>query len=380
MSETYKTPGQLIEALLEERGWDRQVLAVLLGIGRPGVSKLLSGAKKVDAGVALALAEVFGIAPERLLQLQQTYDLATARFVARPDETRANRAVLFSQLPISEMIHRGWLQAESVRDIGKVESGLAKLFGVSSVAEIPLLPHAHAAKKTDADASATTAQLAWIYRVKQLARGLVVSPYTHETGLNAVKKLSGLLFSAEEGRKVPRILAESGIRFVIVESLKSTKMDGVCCWLNDSSPVIGMSIRFDRIDNFWFVLRHEVEHVLRGHGRDVLFFDAELEGERAGTGQSVSEEERIANTAAQDFCAPSASIDNFIARKAPIFAERDLLGFARILQVHPGIVTGQIHRKTNRYDIFRKHLVKMRSIVSAGAVVDGWGDVAPVYE
>ena len=90
--------------------------------------------------------------------------------------------------------------------------------------------------------------------------------------------------SPEAAGKVPRILTESGIRFVIVEALSSSKIDGVCFWLDDFSPVIGLTLRFDRIDNFWFVLRHELEHVIQRHGRSAAMFDAELEGDRAGTG------------------------------------------------------------------------------------------------
>jgi len=98
----------------------------------------------------------------------------------------------------------------------------------------------------------------------------------------ALGKLKTLLISPEGARKVPRIMMEAGVRFVIVEALPSSKIDGVCFWLNDRHPVIGMSLRFDRIDNFWFVLRHEIEHVLREDGRSRTMLDAELEGDRAG--------------------------------------------------------------------------------------------------
>jgi HTH-type transcriptional regulator/antitoxin HigA len=170
-------------------------------------------------------------------------------------------------------------------------------------------------------------------------------------------------------------MMECGVRFVIVESLTSAKIDGVCFWLNERSPVIAMSLRYDRIDNFWFVLRHEIEHVLQMHG---TMLDAELEGERAGTGDNVTAEERVANSAAQEFCVPTSQMEAFVSRKAPFFAERDLIAFARILKVHPGIVAGQLQRKTGRYDRFRDHLVKIRSIISPNAIKDGWGDVAPV--
>jgi HTH-type transcriptional regulator/antitoxin HigA len=378
LESTYRTPGQLIEALLEERGWDRQVLAVLLEIERSGVSKLLNGMKRVDAGIAIALGDVFQVPPERFLELQQAYDLAEARILARPNQTRADRAILFGKLPVSEMIKRGWLRAESVRDVSKVESELARFFGVDSPSDVlgALVPHA--AKKTGSDTPVTPTQLAWIHRVKQIARGMVVPRYSRAAALHAIERLHGLLFSAQEARRAARILAEAGIRFVIVESLKSAKIDGVCCWLDDESPVIGMSLRFDRIDNFWFVLRHELEHVLRAHGKRAVLLDAELEGERAGTGHSISDDERVANAAAADFCVSSAALDSFIARKAPIFSELDLLGFARTHRVHAGLVAGQLRRRTERYDLFSKHLVKIRSIVAPSAMVDGWGDVAPI--
>jgi HTH-type transcriptional regulator / antitoxin HigA len=106
--------------------------------------------------------------------------------------------------------------------------------------------------------------------------------------------------------------------------------------------------------------------------------DAELEGERAGTGPSVPEEERIANEAAAEFCVPKKMMDAFIARKAPFFSERDLIGFARTIKVHPGIVAGQLHYRTGRFDRFRNHLVKVRTIVAPNAITDGWGDVVPV--
>ena len=178
----------------------------------------------------------------------------------------------------------------------------------------------------------------------------------------------------EEARKVPRILAECGIRFLIVEALPSSKIDGVCFWLNEDSPVIAMSTRFDRIDNFWFVLRHELEHVLQEHGKSVITIDSDMEGSNA----VINEEEDVANKAAAEFCVPQKTMDSFIARKSPIFADRDILGVAATLRVHPGLIAGQLRYRTGRYDRFNNHLVKIRSIVAPSAVVDGWGDIAQI--
>lgn len=372
----YRTPGQLIEAQLAKRGWSQRVLSVVLGVGETIVNKIVSDKRPVDADMALQLAEVFEIPAEQLLELQNAYELAQARLVARPDPGRAVRAHLFGGLPITEMIKRGWLDGvEDVRDVSAVQSSLVRFFGTKHVDEIEILPHA--AKKTSVFGSATPAQLAWLYRVKTIANEMLVSRYSPEAVRVAVEKLANLRHAPEEARKIPRILDECGIRYVIVESLPSAKIDGVCLWLNDAAPVIGMSTRYDRIDNFWFVLRHEIEHVLRLHGRTTIMLDVELEGARAGTGSDIAEEERVANEAAADFCVSQKAIANFIARKEPFFAERDIIGFSRAQGVHPGLVAGQLQHKTGRYDRFRAHQVKIRKFIAPSAMVDGWGDVAP---
>ena len=372
----YKTPGQLLTALLADRGWTQRILAIVLGQDETGINKIVADKRPISAELALSLEEVFSVHAERFLALQQRFELAKARLVVRPDPNRATRAHLFGGLPVSEMIKRGWLDVQDVRDVAKVERELMRFFNASSIAEIEILPHA--AKKTNVSADATAPQLAWLHRVKQIAGEMLVAPFSEFGAKRAVGLLRELTLSPESVRKVPRILAEAGICFVIVESLPTAKIDGVCFWLDNTHPVIGISMRHDRIDNFWFVLRHELEHVIRGHGKSLIVIDYELEGERAGGGPDVGDDERVANAAAAEFCVPAKTMDSFIARKAPFFAERDILGVAATLKVHPGLVAGQLQHRTGRYDRFRNHLVKVRGIVAPNAIVDGWGNVAPV--
>lgn len=369
-STQYRTPGQLIEALLAERGWNNRVLAAVLEVEETGISKLISSKKAVTPEVAISLEEVFGMPAERFLELQRNLDLAKARIVTIPNPVRAERARVFAELPVAELIKRQWIKADNIRDLDAVDEALCAFFDGQNPSQIARTPHA--AKKTSAGEQASAAQLAWLYRVRQIAKELLVPKYQESVARAALPRLQALLSAPEEARRVPRILQECGIRFVVVEALKSSKIDGVCLWLDEHSPVIGMTMRFDRMDNFWFVLRHELEHVLLGHGKVVPSLDVDLNGD------VIDEEEKLANAAASEFCAPNARIDSFIKRKAPIFPERDFLGLAKVLGVHPALVAGQIQFKTGRYDLFRSHLAKIRDRVLPSAVVDGWGDVAPV--
>lgn len=376
--QNYAMPGQYIEDLLKERGWSQRTLALVLEKDDSTINKIVSGKGAVTTETALALEDVFGVPAEHFLELQRKYDLAVARIASRPDRGRATRAALFGDLPIAAMIKRGWINASDPQNLKEVEAGLVKFFGVESADEIEILPHA--ARKTHVNMDTTPAQLAWLYRVKLIAEDLLVAKFSPANLEAAIKKLQELRVAPEEARKVPRILTEAGVRFVIVESLPAAKIDGVCFWLDAASPVVGLSIRHDRLDNFWFVLRHELEHARLGHGQAAMILDTELEGEKAGTGADIPLEERLANSAAQEFCVPTAQMDAFIARKAPFFSERDLIGFSRILGVHPGIVAGQLQHRTGRYDRFRQYLAEIRSHVRTGAAIDGWGDVYPLEE
>lgn len=370
VQEDFKTPGQLIDSLLRERGWSQRVLAAVLSMSESTLNKLISGKQAVSAEIAISLEEVFGVDAARFLELQQVYDLARARIVSRPDPSRATRARIFAELPVAELIQRRWINVEDVRDMERVEAELFTFFEGQTPAQVSATPHA--AKKTSAIEPPSMAQLAWLYRVRQIAKELLVPRYDESATRAAIPKLKALLSAPEEARHAPRILQECGIRLVLVEGLKSSKIDGVCLWLNEHSPVIGMTMRFDRMDNFWFVLRHELEHVLEKHGMNEPLLDIDING------AAIGEEERLANAAASEFCAPNARIESFIKRKAPIFPERDFLGLAKVLGVHPALVAGQIQFKTGRYDLFRSHLVKIRNRVLPSAIVDGWGDVAPV--
>lgn len=378
MEQEFLTPAQMIEAHLRERGWSHRTLAMVLGLSAKTISLMMNGRTRISTEVALQLQEAIGIDANKLLQLQASFELKKAQLAFRPDPALATRAKVFGDLPVAEMISRGWLKGIDDLWDSHLNEALCSFFGTTSIDEIEVLPHA--AKKTDVMGEATAAQLAWLYRVKQIAKGTLVSHYSPSAVNTALRELKPLLNSAEGARKVPRLLSDAGIRFVIVESLSQAKIDGVCFWLDAKSPVIGMSLRFDRIDNFWFVLRHELEHVIQKHGQSTVMLDVSLEGDRAGTGPDIPEEERVANAAAAEFCVPQKQLQLFARVKSPFYSERDIRGFAATYKIHPGLVAGQLQHKLNRYDLFRNHLVKIKSVVTPNAMVDGWGDVAPIQQ
>ncbi len=361
-------PGVYIKEEMDARGWLQRDLAFILGVPEQAVNVILSGKRGISPDMARALGDAFDVPAEFFANIQKAYELSRA---AVPSPNVSVRAKIQGQYPIREMIKRGWLEDG---DAALLQGQLTRFFEVESSDEIPFL--AHAAKKTSYEEDLRPAQLAWLFRVKQIARSTSAPAYSEKALRDSLSRLTTLLYAPEEARHVPRIMMECGVRLIFIEKLPQANIDGVCFWVDDS-PVIGMSLRHDRIDNFWFVLRHEIDHVLHKDGKQKPVVD-DLEGMGASNDPSLPEQERRANAAAANFCAPSDKVDSFIVRKRPYFYEKDVLALSRILNRHPGLVVGQMQHKLGDPKYLRKYQVKIRSAVIPAAVTDGWGQTVPV--
>ena len=362
-------PGEFIRDELEARGWTQGDLAQIMDRPLQVVNELIAGKKQITPETARGLSRAFGDEdPLYWMQLDAAYRLAQLE----PDKDKSvdRRAKLYSMFPVRELMKRRWIEPSKNLDV--IEHRVCRFFRIKNLDERPVF--AHAAKAVQYD-ERTALQWSWLYRAKELAEGTHSSPYSERKLKEALGKIRRLLLAPEEIRQVPRILAEAGVRFVIVEFLPGAKIDGATFWLNDV-PVIALSIRFDRVNNFWFVLRHEIEHVLNRDG--LVTIDIELT-ERLQRKDVLPPEEVRANIAASEFLVAKSELDSFITRVRPLYSEQRILLFAKRIGVHPGVVVGQLQfRDEVPYTHFHKHLVKIREIITQTAVTDGWGTVPPI--
>lgn len=366
-------PGTFIKMELEARGWSQRDLAFILGQTEQQLNPLLSGKRGITPDMARLLGDAFGTSPQFFLNLQGRYDLQNAK---EPDPAVRTRADLQTHFPVRDMIRRGWIQNG---EASLLQLQMNRFFEAANDADGAVRDDiAFAAKRTHYNETPPH-QLAWVFRVRQLARQMAVETFTDDKLEALLPKLRSLMVDPEAVAAVPGLLAGAGVRFVVVEALPNAKIDGVCTWLDDASPVIGISTLYDRLDNFWFVLRHEIEHVLRGDGKQSIGMVDHLAGDGTGAGQEEADEEVVANAQAADFCVPVAKMASFYARKHPYFSERDVLGFAALMSVHPAIVVGQLQKRMKRYDYLRKYQVPVRRHLLKDAVADGWGSPAEAH-
>ena len=99
-------------------------------MGESRLTRVITDKQPVDAHFALLLQDVFGAPAEQFLALQSNCELAHARRTRTLSPKLTERLRLYGDLPISDMIKRGWLDAGAIHDTQAVETSLLNLFGV----------------------------------------------------------------------------------------------------------------------------------------------------------------------------------------------------------------------------------------------------------
>jgi HTH-type transcriptional regulator/antitoxin HigA len=362
-------PGEFIKDELAARGWEQRDLAEIMGRPERLVSELIAGKRALTPETAQQLGQAFGTGAQLWLNLESAYRLHQ---LGEPDETVARRSRLYSAAPIKEMLQRGWI-VES-ENVTVMEQQVMQFFETNSL-DAPPSFFAAAARKSTSYNHFSPAQTAWLFRAKQLAANLKVGKFEGHAFKTKLPELRGLLMNPEDVRQVPKVLSSLGVRCVVVEHLPETKIDGACFWLDKQSPVVALSVRFDRIDCFWFTLMHELGHVVAGDGlNEPLAPDIDLVG---GQGESVRTKPKVeaaADAFASSFIIPAPALTDFVRRVKPFFSKQKVEEFAATQRVHPGLVVGQLqHRKLIPYANLRASLVKVRSGFLETVMSDGWG-------
>jgi HTH-type transcriptional regulator/antitoxin HigA len=363
-------PGDFIREELEERGWSQADLAKIMHRDRPTISKLLAGKVVITPTTARDLAEAFDTSPEYWMNLETAYQLRGSRPTG--GEVR-RRARLFEHAPVRDMERRGWIR--DCRTVEDLTAELRRFYGCQSLDSPPQVPVAARASGPQHE-RLSAAQVAWCHQVVRIARLVKAGPFSVSRLRKGLGKIRELAAYPEEARHVPRVLAAMGVRFVVVEHLPRTKIDGATLWPDRGTPIIALSLRYDRIDCFWHTLCHELAHVLHEHACSV---DDNLVGDGSSGTESRPEIEQIADREASEMLIAARELDSFINRVRPYFSKSRVNQFANIRQIHPGIVIGQLQfRKAIKYSHSRELLVKVRDIVTAEALTDGWGRVTTV--
>ncbi len=326
-------PIDAIHFRMQEQGLKQADLVQYFGT-RSRVSEVLGRKRPLTVHMIRALSIGLGISTETLVGVEPLDGS-----IAKKDD------VDWSDFPVKEMLARGWLQKMANRAIESTED-LVRGF----IADAGIQFGSAAFRRSlhgDAYSPSTKHSLyAWLARVIQKARekkpGLgkfdssVFSP-------SFLRELVQLSWSEHGPAIAVEFLGRHGIAVIVEPALKGTLLDGAALQDSDGMPIIGLTLRFDRLDNFWFTLLHEVVHLWKHVNHEDLFLD---------NLDSASEDRREleANRIAKEALIPRVTWKRSDAYLNPSVESIDNL--SRELRIHPSIIAGRLRKERENYTMF----------------------------
>jgi HTH-type transcriptional regulator/antitoxin HigA len=318
------TPAEAIKFRMEQLGLQRRDLIPYFGT-KSRVSEILNGQRQPTVDQIRALKRHLGIPADSLIgaarhEPSQRPSTASAAAVQR---LRA-LGVLKSREPVEDLIARASQIAPAVAMLRKTRTDRTNA-------------------KTDLGALE-----AWCAAVLIRAESepLPKKRITRR-GRSAARALAKLSALPDGPAQAKEFLRGLGVVLVILEHLPGTYLDGAAICRGDGAPVIALTLRHDRIDNFWFTLLHEFAHVCchLGDGTRVIVDDLDV--------SSSDEIEAEADQFARDALVPPKIWANCASAEV---GTTEIEKAAHEAGVHPAIVAGRWRWENGDYRRFAKLL------------------------
>lgn len=325
-------PIDAIQFRMQEKGLKQADLVPYFGT-RGRVSEVLARKRPLTVQMIRAVALGLGISADTLIGLSQ------------PDTAPKKGEIDWVKFPISEMMSRGWLQKIHDKSRESMESAVQ-----SFISEAGLQFGAASFRRNlsgDAESPTTRYALyAWLARVIQKAR--IQKPKLGdfcETTISAsfLREIAQMSWSSQGPLMAIEYLEKNGIAVVIEPHLNGTLLDGAALKDRDGTPIISLTLRYDRLDNFWFTLLHEIAHLWKHVGQEDAFLD-DLNSE--------SEDRREAEA---NRLAAEAFIPRLIWKRSDAYTypnKENIEKLSKELRIHPSIIVGRLRKETGNYSLF----------------------------
>lgn len=326
----FERPGPISAILfrMEEQGLRQKDIAPLLG-GKNRASEVLSGKRPLTLTMVRALNEQLGIPAELLIQ--------ELEYEAVKEPLSHYRAPKRSSEQLAEMT-LDWASG-AVAEYLKPAQGPLYLRRTITYGATPQTNKANLHR--------------WVNEVREIAaqtkdkRGPWKAGTVNEQFLSYVARLSYL----SRGPKLAQeFLAEKGIALVLLRHLPKTKLDGAAMMDEDGAPIIGLTLRSNRLDSFWFTLLHELVHVWKHLPETEMAITDENVEDRGDEEDDAKEAE--ANRLARDAFIPKAIWKRSQAYLRPSTATIHAL--SEKLQISPAVIAGRLRREKTGYSYFSK--------------------------
>lgn len=324
----FPSPVAAIKFRMDQLGLKQKDLVSYIG-SKSKVSEVLNGKRPITLEMMRKLNSGLGIPAEILLQspkaeLPKTY-------------TDLN----WEQFPLRELVKRGIVEGKNIKE--RAEEAMRGL--IHAAGSPPLANACFRQGSWNGKTADCYATLAWELIVRARARKVELSTkYTQGSFTEAhMEKLAHLSIYTDGPKLAVEYLARHGIILLIEPAIKGTYLDGIALLLEDGTPVVGLTLRLDRIDYFWFTLMHELAHIIKHvtpEQSSIIDFK---------DGSSAKDTEDEADTIASNALIPDKQWVKSKAKQRG--SKAGVLELAEQLEIHEAIVAGRVRKERNNYRI-----------------------------
>ena len=336
------TPIDAIKFRMEQLGLQQKDMVPFIG-NKSKVSEVLNGKRPLTLAMMRSLNRGLGI-PAELLLKEPGADF--------PDQMQD---VEWSKFPLAEMAKRGWIPETS--DIGGKAEELMRNFiaRAGGLETIPVGFFRRGRKGRCNPKMDLYALTAWCIRVLYFTRkSPLKTKYQKDSiKLSTLREVARLSYFDDGPVLAREYLGKHGIHLIVVPHLPQTYLDGVAFLVPDETPVIGLTLRYDRADNFWFCLLHELAHVAKhlSMSDPLIIDDLDLRGKEMEMEDTIEKE---ADEMASDGLIPKDIWDQEPLADKVTTAE--VYSLAAKLKIHPAIIAGRIRYERNNYKLLSRHV------------------------
>ena len=335
-------PVDAIEVKMEEKGLRQKDIAPLLG-GRNRASEVLSRKRPLTLDMIRALHNVLHIPLHILVSPERTADGREA------DAANADDRFEWNKFPIAEMRKRGWFDGLDLKRKNDAEA-LVRAFLSRIGTKVEAVPalFRRTFRGITTKAASHYALIAWTAQVLIRAKASeeAVPAFSAEKLDDRLFRELARLSSFDRGpRMAVDFLKNCGVIVIVEPSLPSVLVDGAALMTESGRAVVGLTLRYDRVDNFWFTLLHELAHV-----RHHLTKPSEGFVDRIDDEAPTDPLEQEANHFAREALIPRSHWRTSVVSATP--SKKSIIAFAKYMDIHEAIVAGRIRYETKRFDRF----------------------------
>ena len=264
-------PGEFIKEEMEVRNWTNEDLAQVINLNPKTISELLNNKQRITIDTAKVLSEAFGQSPQYWLNLDNNYRL---RLKENADNSEVEiKSKIYERMPVNDMVKKGWIK--KYQNTNELKDIFTKFWCLNNL-QFDFLDNMAVpnCRKSDAyDNYNKFFVLTWTQKAKLSSEKYEVTKFNKRCLRFLAKEITKYTVLKSGVSKFLADLNDCGVKFFNLNHLPRTYLDGAS-FMHNKNPVIVYTKRYDRLDNFWFTLAHEIGHVLLHiKGEDDVYID-----------------------------------------------------------------------------------------------------------